>query len=310
MKHKRELEEAIRRKRSAVLIVNVHSRKGRHLFLKARNLLEMAGLDLIASHPVKNVEDAAQIVGDAIDQGCELIIVGGGDGTLNAVAEHFAYRDAVLGILPLGTANNFARAIGIPPSLEEAVDIISRGKVVDVDLARVNQHYFANIATIGFPADLVRYTSPRLKRYLGIVAYAVSFFLQLLRQKRFICTIKAGDRIHTVRTYQVIIANGSYYGIRKLTPTVSVDDRSILISTMESMSRWQVIFFWLGYFLGVHRRTPEIYYIKAGEAEIATDPEKHVYIDGNILVKTPVQISVVPNALRVLAPQSFQDDLA
>lgn len=138
MKSKQELDHIIYREKKAVLIVNTHSRKGERLFFKAMDLLDERGIDVIESYPVRKPERMKQIVQDVINEGHSLIIIGGGDGTLNTVIKSFVHRDFVLGILPLGTATNFARSIGIPMTLERAVDIIVNGKIVDIDLGVIN----------------------------------------------------------------------------------------------------------------------------------------------------------------------------
>jgi diacylglycerol kinase family enzyme len=71
----------------------------------------------------------------------------------------------------MGNANNFARSMGIPIVLEKAVEVIARGRVVDVDLGMINDQYFINIATVGFSRDVISATPRRLKRYLGMVSY-------------------------------------------------------------------------------------------------------------------------------------------
>jgi diacylglycerol kinase-like protein len=98
----------------------------------------------------------------AIARGNKLIVVGGGDGTLSAIVDYFAYQNVVVGLLPLGTGNSFARSLGIPLSLEGAIEGITNGKVVDIDLGKVDGDYFANVASIGFSAEVARKTSRRL----------------------------------------------------------------------------------------------------------------------------------------------------
>jgi len=97
-------------------------------------------------------------------------VVGGGDGTLSSAVGAFAYADAALGVLPLGTGNSFAQTLTIPQNLERALDIIAGGKVVDVDLGIVNGAYFSNVATIGLSANVARRTPKGLKRVLGPIA--------------------------------------------------------------------------------------------------------------------------------------------
>ena len=120
-----------------------------------------------------------------------LLIVGSGDGTVSQIAGRMAYRDTVLGFLPFGTTNNFARSLGIPPGLDAAVDVIVNGKVADVDLGRAGSRYFANVAGIGLSADVAASVSPWLKRRLGRTAYLLAGIRKLLRHHAFAADIEA-----------------------------------------------------------------------------------------------------------------------
>jgi Sphingosine kinase and enzymes related to eukaryotic diacylglycerol kinase len=129
-----------------------------------------------------------------IDEGHSLIIVGGGDGTFHTITELFAHKEVILGILPLGTANNFARSLGIPMDLDKAVEVICNGNVVPVDLGVINNQYFINIASIGFSKQVINATPRRLKQYLGIIAYILYETKFLLTQELFDCTIKTDEK--------------------------------------------------------------------------------------------------------------------
>src|ERR1043165_4737608 len=167
MKTKRELQKIITQEKSAVLVVNTHSRRGERLFFRAVDELTRRGINIVASYLVHQPDRLPQIVKEAIRRKGSLVIVGGGDGTISSIVDAFAYQDVILGILPLGTGNSFARTMGIPLTVEGAVDVIVNGKVADIDLGKVDNDYFANIASLGFSADVAHSSSNRLKKFLG-----------------------------------------------------------------------------------------------------------------------------------------------
>lgn len=307
MKNKWDLEGIIREKEQAVLIVNTHSRKGERLFFQALDLLQMKGIDVVASYPVRKPERLRQVVREVIEEGHPLIIVGGGDGTFNTITDLFVHRDTVLGILPMGTANNFARSMGIPMSLEKAIDVIMYGKVVDVDLGVINEQYFINIATVGFSRDVISATPRRLKRYLGIASYLFYETRYLISQEIFTCSITIDGRTEVITTRQLIIANGSFYGTRKITPDAHIDDKTLIIFAMDSLNKWQGLKFWIGFLLGRHLTFPESRLFKAESASIMTDPEKFVIMGGEKITHTPIQIGIDPAAVKIIAARSFQD---
>jgi diacylglycerol kinase family enzyme len=164
MLSKAELGAEIRRLREAVLVVNTASRHGERSFSAARAGLEKHGIRVVESYPVRTPSQLPKIVESAIRAGHRLVVVGGGDGTLSSVVGAFAYADAVLGVLPLGTGNSFAQTLTVPGRLDAALDVIANGKVVDVDLGIVNGAYFANVVTIGLSADVARRRRSAMRR--------------------------------------------------------------------------------------------------------------------------------------------------
>ena len=123
------LELEIKQRRRAVLVVNTRSRHGARTYTEAKRLLVEAGMVLDAAYPVERAERLHEIVREEIAKGRKFIILGGGDGTISSVVDHFAYTKVVFGVLPLGTANSFARTLGIPLDLTGAIDLLVNGKV-------------------------------------------------------------------------------------------------------------------------------------------------------------------------------------
>jgi diacylglycerol kinase family enzyme len=167
------LEQEIKDGRRAVLVVNTRSRHGARAYSEAKRQLVEAGMALDATYPVRHAERMPEIVRGEIAKGRKFIIIGGGDGTISSVVDHFAYTSVVFGVLPLGTANSFARTLGIPLDLTGAIDVLVNGKVVDVDLGKINDDYFANGSSIGMPAIVGRATPHILKKWLGRGAYGL-----------------------------------------------------------------------------------------------------------------------------------------
>jgi hypothetical protein len=115
MRSKPGLSAAIRKGRRAALVVNARSRRGRRLFPAVRARLLASGFDVLGSFPAGRAGGLGASLAAAVDLRPDLLIVGGGDGTVSEAARCLAYRDMALGVLPLGTTNNFARTLGIPP---------------------------------------------------------------------------------------------------------------------------------------------------------------------------------------------------
>ncbi|MBU9846071.1 lipid kinase YegS [Rahnella ecdela] len=184
--------------------------------------------------------DAARYVEEAIELGCETVIAGGGDGTINevagALAQYEGQQRPVLGIVPLGTANDFATACNIPLQPEQALQLAVKGRAVDIDLAKVNdQHFFINMATGGFGTRITTETPEKLKAALGGVSYFIHGLLRLDTLKADSCEI-AGPDFHWEGDALVIgIGNGRQAGGgQQICPDALINDGLLQLRLLTS----------------------------------------------------------------------------
>ncbi len=127
LRTKAAMDADIRTHRRTTLVVNVRSRRGRRHYETVRRQLRAAGLDLVDAQPVAHAAQLPDTLARAVNSGVDLIVVGGGDGTLSEATHQLAHRDVCLGVLPLGTTNNFARSLGLPLHLPAALRILTEG---------------------------------------------------------------------------------------------------------------------------------------------------------------------------------------
>jgi diacylglycerol kinase (ATP) len=304
---KQLLENTIRKERKAVLVVNTLSRNGQRSFRSATDELAKQGITVTLSYSIQYPERLPEVIQETVKQGHKLIIVGGGDGTISSVIDYFACQDVVLGLLPLGTANSFARTLGIPTDLKGAVDVIANGKLVDVDLGKVGSDYFSNVITVGFAATIARNIPHRLKRYLGVMAYGLMGIKVFFSHKPFECSLIIKEGTFKFNTHQVVIANGGHFGITPLAPDASADDRELIVYVMDSPSRWDMMKLWIAFFLQKPAAFSQARFFKTREITLKTIPPQFVEVDGEITTQTPIRISLVPQALKVMAPRDFMD---
>lgn len=306
-RRKQSLDAEIRAARRAVLVVNTHSRQGRRLYAVAKRLLIERGIELVASYPVRNPVRLPEIVQEAIAQGHRLVIVGGGDGTVSSVVDYFAHRDVVLAVLPVGTANSYARTIGIPLDIEGAVDVAVDGKVADVDLGRVDDDYFANAVAIGLPAAIARSTPRAVKRWFGRAGYLLVAAVELFRHEAFRCTIRAHDRTIELDAQEVRIAKGNYQGGVLVTGEAGVESRDLVIQAIRGRTRWAVLRFWLDVARGRSPGPDDVVVVRGASFMITTTPAQYVSIDGEPVMQTPVRASVAREALLLRVPRDRDD---
>jgi len=308
MRSKSDLHAAIRQRGRAALVVNTRSRRGLRLYQAAGSQLQAAGVDLLGSFPVHRPGQLEAGLAAALDLRPDLLIAGGGDGTLSLVARHLAYRDTALGILPLGTTNNFARTLGIPLNVAAAVGVLAGGKVADVDLGQADGTFFANLVSVGLSGHVAATVRHDLKRLLGRAAYPLTAVARLPWHRPFQATITIGERHYSVKTHQLNIANGSFHAGRPITGDASADDRLLLAYSLGGSTRPALIGATIRHaLLGARRSHAEPAFLATRELWLHTTPPLPLDIDGEIHGHTPARITLAPNALRVMVAPGFPD---
>jgi diacylglycerol kinase (ATP) len=308
MRTKRELAEAIRRDRRAALVVNAHSRRGRRLYEGAHARLLAAGFTLLGTYPVDQPDELDASLAAAADLGADLLVAGGGDGTLGAAARLLAHRDIALGLLPLGTTNNFARTVGVPLDLDGAVRVLAEGIVIDIDLGLAGDLLFANHVGIGMSADVMLKTPHRLKRISGRVAYPLTAFALLTRHRPLRATLRADGQEHVYETHQLYVANGGFQAGRPITADTNADDRLLVAYAVGGPRRRQLLYDTVRNAATGHRRTlRDGSFLTVRELWVETDRPATVEVDGELCGQTPVRIGLDANALRIMVPADTPD---
>ena len=288
--------------KQAILVVNTHSRSGAEAFAQAVALLGQAGVELVESHAVDDPGKLAKVVRKAVG-GAPMVIVGGGDGTLSTTIDFFKDRDTVFALLPLGTANSFARTLGIPLDLAGAVDVIANGIARRIDLGCVNGDYFANTAAIGLSPLIARTVPHKLKKYLGRVGYALWAAKVGIQFRSFRLMIDYGEAHASVWATEVRIANGGYFGGVELVEDAEVDSGEIIVQVVAGKSKPNLLSSWVSNMFKLRNRDQWHAEIRAKHIRLATDPVMDVTIDGELATKTPITVSVAPDAVVIAAPR-------
>ncbi|MFC0528925.1 diacylglycerol/lipid kinase family protein [Phytohabitans kaempferiae] len=308
MRSKIELQDAIHRARRAVLIVNTHSRRGRRLYEVVRGRLAAEGFHLLGCFPVENTERLPGQLAAAIALDPDLLVAGGGDGTVSEAARHLAHRDIALGVLPLGTTNNFARALAVPHRPAGALGVLTGGKVADVDLGQAGETIFANHANVGLSAQVGEAVPARLKRHIGKSAYPLTAVARLLRHRPFRARITAGGDEYEVVTHQLNIVNGRFQAGRPITSDATVDDRVLHVFPVGGPRRRQLLSASLRQAFAGQRQPTAPPFLATDDLTVETDPPLPLDVDGEVHGRTPIRVRLLPNALRVMVAPSFVDN--
>ena len=142
----------------------------------------------------------------------DTVIVGGGDGTLNTIVDSLVEMNLPLGILPLGTANDLARTLNLPQTIPEACQVIASGYQKYIDLGWVNGKHFFNVASLGLSVAITKKLSRGMKRRWGILSYGITALQAIAQTRPFHAKILTNEQVISVKTIQIAIGNGRYYG--------------------------------------------------------------------------------------------------
>jgi diacylglycerol kinase (ATP) len=253
----------------ALLLVNPHARQGQNSLSEARDYLKKLGFDLL-EESTENAQQIPEVI-QRHQHEVDLAIVGGGDGTLNAAVDALVTSQLPLGILPLGTANDLARTLGIPNSLTKACDIIAHGEVRRIDLGCVNGKYFFNVASLGLSVKITQRLTKEAKRRWGVFAYAATALQVIWESRPFSAEIRINGESIKVQTVQIAVGNGRYYGGgMAVVHDASIEDQRLDLYSLEIKHWWQIILLLPGMRQGRHINSRNVRTLNGQEIEVYT----------------------------------------
>jgi YegS/Rv2252/BmrU family lipid kinase len=291
----------------AILIVNTASRRGAESFDEARDKLIAAGIELIDAKAVKKPERMAAAIKQAVKR-APMVIVGGGDGTLSQSVDHFLGKDVVFALLPLGTANSFARTLEIPLDLDGAIAVIAKGEARRIDLAAIDGGHFLNNAALGLAPVVAESVPHGLKRSLGRVGYLLWAGWSAASFRAFRLSVDDGKRTHRLWATEARIANGRFHGGLELIESADVDSGDIVVQAVQGRSVLRLGWSYLASAIKADARHRTVREFRGKRMRIDTHPHMRVSIDGELGPETPFEASVVPNAVWVAAPKPSRQD--
>lgn len=287
---------------AATLVVNTRSRRGARLFREANDRLRAEGVHL--THAIAETRPARMRghVERAVDGGADLIIVGGGDGSIAGTIGALVGSDCTFAPLPLGTANSFARTLGIGTELEEAVAAITGGRTRKVDLGEIDGRMFANSASIGLSPIIGETIPTRLKRYFGRLGYLLWGIGTMLRYRPFHVTIECDGQARACWATEVRMLNGCFAGGIQLTAEANLGNGRIVVQIVTGKSKLRLAADWYLRIVGLAGAARGVEELEGRQVQIDTSPPQMVSLDGEVLARTPVQLKVHPAAVRVVIP--------
>lgn len=250
-------------------------------------------------------DDLRSMVRDAVDAGAEEVVAVGGDGTISGVAEAIAGTNAVMGIVPTGTANMIARELGIPLSIASSTGVIRRReRTVSLDAMVSGERSFIYQVVVGVGADVNRHISKAEKELLGRSAYLVAMARAMGGLRPLMVHCRIDGREVAMWVNQLIVANAGILGTAplRLGPGIRPDDGKVEVVALCGRGRLDYLGSGVDMVFGNYRGPGLEYFDARREIVLETEPATEIKADGEHIGRTPIALRVRPGAVRVLVP--------
>jgi len=272
-------------------------------------ILEQGGYEA-SCHATTGAGDATEAAAKAVERGFDLVVAAGGDGTLyevlNGLAGH-SHRPK-LGIIPAGTTNDFARALGIPKDIKRACEIIVNGQEKEMDIGKVNQQYFINIAGGGSFTELTYEVPSKWKTVLGQLAYYMKGIEKLVFLKPTRVCIESQERTIDEEIMMFLVANShSVGGFEKLVPKANLQDGYFDVLILKKTSIPEFIRLATLALRGEHINDPHVIYFQTSELKVSSNQEVLINLDGELGGHLPSHFKVMHKHITILTPSENSD---
>lgn len=233
----------------------------------------------------------------------DALVSAGGDGTHHYVLNGLFGSEIPLGLIPLGTGNDFAKGVGVPVEPRAAAAALLSGRTRRIDLARVGSTVYGGVAGVGFDSVVSRYANERVRWVRGRFAYAWAILRCLRRCRAEPLDLGTDGRNVSGEVMFAIVGNNtSYGGGVKIAPRARLDDGLLDVCVVPAMGVLELLRWVPRAYRGEHLAHPRIVYFQARKIALDSSSRLELFGDGEFMQVLPATIEVVPRAVRVLVP--------
>lgn len=286
---------------------NAGSRHGdQSIITQLATELQRSGI-AVTMHATQSGGDASRLARAAVAEKYDVLIVCGGDGTINEAAQEMIGSATALAVFPCGTANVFAKDLGLTRDPKKVSQLIASGQTQTISVGRASkpednwQRFFLLMAGIGLDAAMVNNVNLDLKRRIGKGAYFAAAMDYLMRWPLTPFTLGINGQSYDA-TYATIANSPSYGGGFTLAPGARLEDDKLDVCIFNSHSRLEYIGYAALAIRGNHTNCKNVTYLETQAVIAEAGQETFVQLDGELVGTLPMQFEIVPHALRVLAP--------
>jgi undecaprenyl-diphosphatase len=296
-----------------VLVFSPHAGHGSGL-ATARGVIDRLGLSVVGELRIDELEKLPDLA-HGQDGKPRMVVAAGGDGTVGGVADAVANSDSVLGVLPLGTSNDFARSLGIPVDPKRAAELLAKGKVSTIDIGRLvtlgeRPRHFVHAATLGLNVNFAKLaTRASIRAHLGRLTYVAAALAALREHPAFECELHYGERSEHLTLSQLSVINAPIFGgaLGMRVGGVNLDDQLLDVLAFEALPLHRIALAALFLLLHIKREVRGVHAVHVSSLQVQTGRPLDVALDGEVTGTVPGNFEVAGEALRVVTPLDFQN---
>lgn len=263
-----------------------------------------AGLEVVR---VTRELDCPALIRRRLGEGMRLFVAAGGDGTINTVLQPLVHTEAILGVIPVGTYNHFAKDLGIPLPWREALDVVINGAIKPIDTARINDRFFVNNVSMGLYPELVARREAKGRDYPRWKARLFAAVATLHKYPHVAVTLESEHHQEVVRTHVLMISNNPYdlsrLGIEA--PRLALEEGRLSVYWLPHMPRLALTSFVAHYLAGRVHKAPGFRSFRTSRVKVQSSKHHlHLGVDGEVVtMEMPLVITIVPQSLSVKVPR-------
>ena len=295
--------------RKIKIIFNPASRGGKSIKIKdeAINLLDKQQFEYDIVETKKPLE-AINMASDAKNEGYDMVVALGGDGTVHEVANGAIKGNIPLGIIPAGSGNDFSKAIGLDGSLEQSIETLANGNISNISTVKIGDRYSINVADAGLGADVAKLSMSTLKWLKGSIKYTLLMIRKLMTHKPYKCVIKVDEEAIEVDLNILAVGFGQSFGSGMLIlPDARYSDEEMTIAIIKNAARFTILRLFPKIFSGKHVNYKKyVTMLKGKKLEIIPKSKDiNIEADGEVIDNFIKIFEAVPHNLQVSIPSNF-----
>lgn len=291
--------------KQAMLIVNPSSGKelGEQYSDHALKTMKEMGYETVL-RLTKGEGDAMEFAREACEKRYDFLAAMGGDGTINEAINGMAEQEyrPIFGLIPLGTVNDFARALNIPMKPEEAIDIFKQNHVQKTDVGKINDRYFINIVAVGALAEASFSTPVEQKSKLGPLAYIIEGMKKMKEKQPFELSVQSDHDWEGDALLMLVALTNSVGGMETIAPDAEVNDGMLHVFIIKDIALPQFLMLLPKVLSGELADSEHVHYMKTTKLEASSTYEMIANVDGDEGDKLPVEIENLKQHLDILIP--------